>query len=163
MPKPLGGARDRAYAEVIGDPIVHSLSPLIHGRWIEALGLEADYRRTLVAGADLAGYLAARRVDPDWRGCSVTAPHKVAIIPLLDRLTPAAERIGAVNCVFREGDALVGDNKDFDGIAAAPAIAAAADSIGSALIRSGARPIRCAALEGSRTSRTISPSSRSSR
>ena len=119
MPKPLGGARDRAYAEVIGDPIAHSLSPLIHGRWIEALGLEADYRRTLVAGADLAGYLAARRADPDWRGCSVTAPHKVAIIPLLDRLTPAAERIGAVNCVFREGGALVGDNKDFDGIAAA--------------------------------------------
>src|SRR3712207_4413624 len=105
-----------AYAEVIGDPIAHSLSPLIHNRWIAALGLAAEFRRTRVAAEELPTFLASRRVDACWRGCNVTAPHKIAILRLLDRLTPAAERIGAVNCVFRDGAQLVGDNKDVDGI-----------------------------------------------
>ena len=107
------------YAEVIGDPVAHSLSPAIHGRWIDALGLEAYYRATRVAPAELASFLASRRENPDWRGCNVTAPHKVAMAELVDRLTPAAERVGAVNCVFRGGGALIGDNTDLAGIAAA--------------------------------------------
>ena len=107
------------YAEVIGDPVAHSLSPAIHTRWIAALGLDARYWATRVASAELEPFLAERRRDSDWRGCNVTAPHKVAVAALVDRLTPAAERIGAVNCVFRDSDALVGDNTDIAGIAAA--------------------------------------------
>jgi len=98
------------YAEVIGDPIAHSKSPAIHNFWLECLGLEAAYRATLVT--DLNAYFDARRGDPDWRGCNITAPHKQAAIPLLDEASP----IGAVNCVVRDGDRLIGLNTDVDGV-----------------------------------------------
>jgi shikimate dehydrogenase len=91
------------YAEVIGDPIAHSKSPLIHGFWLEKLGLEGEYRRTRVTPDELEEYLASRRDDPDWRGCNLTMPHKEAVLPLLSKLDPAAERIGAVNTVTRDG------------------------------------------------------------
>jgi shikimate dehydrogenase len=107
------------YAEVIGDPIAQSKSPLIHKHWLSQLGIEGDYRRTRVATDELATFLDRRRSDPDWRGCNVTIPHKESIIPLLDRLDPDAESIGAVNCVVTEGSALVGYNTDIDGVAAA--------------------------------------------
>ena len=54
-------AVDRPYAEVIGDPIAHSKSPLIHRFWLEKLGIDADYRATHVLPADLPAYVAARR------------------------------------------------------------------------------------------------------
>jgi shikimate dehydrogenase len=91
------------YAEVIGDPVAHSKSPLIHAFWLEKLGLEGEYRRTRVTPGELPAYLAARREDPDWRGCNLTMPLKQAVIPLLPALDPAATRIGAVNTVARDG------------------------------------------------------------
>ena len=103
------------YAEVIGDPIAHSKSPLIHGFWLEKLGIRAEYRKTHVKPDELAAFLAARRADPDWRGCNVTVPHKEAVIPLLDRLDPFAERIGAVNTIVARADALIGHNTDAPG------------------------------------------------
>lgn len=104
------------YAEVIGDPIAQSKSPLIHKFWLEQLALPGDYRHAHVTAAGLAGYLAARREDADWRGCNVTMPHKQAIIALLDRLDPQAQRIGAVNTVVREADGtLTGYNTDAPG------------------------------------------------
>lgn len=105
----------KPYAEVIGDPIAQSKSPVIHGFWLEKLGIDADYRAAHVTAEGLADYIAARRADPDWRGCNVTMPHKQAIIPLLDRLDPLAARIGAVNTVVPEGGALVGYNTDVPG------------------------------------------------
>jgi shikimate dehydrogenase len=106
----------QAYAEVIGDPIAQSKSPAIHGYWLGKLGLEADYRACHVTADGLADYLAARRGDPDWRGCNVTMPHKQAVIPLLDRLDPQAGRIGAVNTIVRETDgSLAGFNTDVAG------------------------------------------------
>ena len=108
-----------SYAEVIGDPVAHSKSPLIHTHWLRQLGIEGDYRATRVASRDLAAYLDGRRSDPDWRGCNVTIPHKEAILSLLDSLAPSAEAVGAVNCVAREGPRLIGHNSDIDGIAAA--------------------------------------------
>jgi shikimate dehydrogenase len=106
----------RAYAEVIGDPIAQSKSPAIHGYWLEQLGLDADYRAAHVTAAGLADYLADRRTDPDWRGCNVTMPHKQAVIPLLDRLEPAAEKVGAVNTILRGADGLLtGTNTDVAG------------------------------------------------
>ena len=103
------------YAEVIGDPIAQSKSPAIHRFWLSKLGLVAEYGSTRVTGGELAAYFAGRRADQEWRGCNVTMPHKQAIIPLLDRLEPLAARIGAVNTVVREGDALVGYNTDAGG------------------------------------------------
>ena len=71
-------------AEVIGDPIAHSKSPIIHGFWIDMLGIDATYGRAHVAPQALADYLAAARADPDWRGCNITIPHKIAVMDLVD-------------------------------------------------------------------------------
>ncbi len=105
-----------AFAEVIGDPIAQSKSPAIHGFWLGKLGIAAEYRRNHVRSPDLAGYLAQARSLPEWRGCNVTMPHKQAILPLLDRLAPEAERVGAVNTVVPSGDGgLTGHNTDVAG------------------------------------------------
>ena len=107
---------NRFYAEVIGDPIVQSKSPTIHGLWLSRLGLDAAYCAAHVTSEGLADYLASRRADPAWRGCNVTMPHKQAVIPLLDRLDPLAARIGAVNTIVREDDGtLTGYNTDAGG------------------------------------------------
>ncbi|MDF2637778.1 MAG: aroE [Novosphingobium lindaniclasticum] len=104
------------YAEVIGDPIEQSKSPVIHGFWLEKLELPGRYARQRVSEDGLADYLTQRRSDPDWRGCNVTMPHKLAIVPLLDRLDPLAAKIGAVNTVVREADGtLTGYNTDAPG------------------------------------------------
>ena len=107
------------FAEVIGDPITHTKSPPIHRQWLAALGLRADYRATRVERSGLAAFLAARRRDPDWRGCNVTIPHKQAVLPLLDRIDPGAAAIGAVNCIVPGRHGLTGYNTDIDGVAAA--------------------------------------------
>lgn len=103
------------YAEVIGDPVAHSRSPMIHGFWLDRLGLPGVYRKTHVVAGDLPDWLAARRADPDWRGANVTIPHKQTVIPLLDRLDPLAARIGAVNTIVPEDGMLVGYNTDAAG------------------------------------------------
>jgi len=105
----------RPYAEVIGDPIAHSKSPVMHGLWLEQLGIDADYRRTHVQPEELASFIAGRRADPDWRGCNVTIPHKQAVMPLLDRIDPVAEAIGAVNTIVPRDGVLVGHNTDAPG------------------------------------------------
>ena len=106
----------KPYAEVIGDPIAQSKSPVIHGFWLGLRGIDADYRRCHVTADGLPAYLAERRGDDLWRGCNVTMPHKQAIMPLLDRIDPEAARIGAVNNVVRAADGtLTGYNTDAPG------------------------------------------------
>lgn len=114
------------YAEVIGDPIAQSKSPAIHGFWLKTLGLAGEYRATRIAPIDATGYFEARRQDRVWCGCNVTAPLKSVVIPFLDQIDSAAERIGAVNCIYPENGALIGLNTDVDGIAEALAGAAIA-------------------------------------
>ncbi len=104
------------YAEVIGDPIGHSMSPLIHKYWLEKTGGAGDYRATRVAAGGLAAYLERRRSDPYWRGCSVTAPLKREAAELLGDPTGICSWIGAVNCVFRSALGLVPANSDIAGI-----------------------------------------------
>lgn len=106
----------RAYAEVIGDPIAHSKSPLIHGFWLKALGREADYRATHVTPDRLGDYFAGRRNDPDWRGCNITIPHKQAALDHVEDRGGLRESIGAINTVIRAEDgALIGTNTDVGG------------------------------------------------
>ena len=92
------------YAEVIGDPIAHSKSPVIHGYWLSLLGLEAEYRRCHVAPAGLAAYFAERIADPAWRGCNVTIPHKLAVFDHVADPGGVRTTIGAANTVFRGED-----------------------------------------------------------
>ena len=91
------------YAEVIGDPVAHSKSPLIHRFWLERLGLEGDYRATRVVPAELGAWFAARAADPDWRGCNITVPHKVAALDHVADPGGVRDTIGAANTVFRDG------------------------------------------------------------
>lgn len=97
------------YAEVIGDPIAHSKSPLIHGFWLAKLGLPGAYRATRVAAEELGAFFARRRADPDWRGCNVTVPHKVATLDHVADPGGIRATIGAANTVFRreDGEAIV--------------------------------------------------------
>ncbi|MGI4730386.1 MAG: shikimate dehydrogenase family protein [Janthinobacterium lividum] len=107
---------DLPYAEVIGDPIAHSKSPLIHRFWLEALGIDADYRATHVLPGQLGAYIANRRDDPAWRGCNVTLPHKLAVLDHVGDPGSVRATIGASNCVFRgEGDAWIATNTDAAG------------------------------------------------
>ena len=106
------------YAEVIGDPIEHSLSPLIHTFWIEALGIEASYGRRQLSRAELPAYLAERRSDPAWRGSNVTMPLKLDAVALADGAADWAVAAGAANVlVMREGK-LIAANTDVGAIAA---------------------------------------------
>ncbi|MES1976274.1 MAG: shikimate dehydrogenase [Pseudomonadota bacterium] len=106
----------KPYAEVIGDPIKHSKSPLIHGFWIDALGLEAEYRAHRVRPEELAAYFAARREDPAWRGCNITLPHKEAALDLVEDRGGLRATIGAINLAMRADDgAIIGTNTDAGG------------------------------------------------
>lgn len=103
------------YAEVIGDPIAHSKSPVIHGFWLDRLGLPGEYRRAHVKAGDLPAFLSDRRADPDWCGCNVTIPHKQAVLSLLDAIDPVACKIGAVNTIVARDGKLTGYNSDATG------------------------------------------------
>lgn len=105
----------RRYAEVIGDPIEQSKSPVIHGFWLDALGIDAEYRRCHVTPDGLAGHFAERRADPAWVGCNVTLPHKIMALDHVEDRGGVRESIGAINTVLREGDALLGTNTDAGG------------------------------------------------
>ncbi|QAY76892.1 shikimate dehydrogenase [Sphingosinicella sp. BN140058] len=105
------------YAEVIGDPIAHSKSPLIHNFWLQKLGLAGEYRRTHVPADQLSYYLGRRREDEGWRGCNVTIPHKISIMQHLDAIDAA--EVGAVNCIIPGASGLRGLNTDVLGLAEA--------------------------------------------
>ena len=105
----------RPYAEVIGDPIAHSKSPLIHKFWLAKLGIDADYVAARVEPADLASHIARRTADPDWRGSNVTIPHKIAVIDHVGDPGGVRASIGAMNTVFRQHGAVVGTNTDAAG------------------------------------------------
>ena len=102
------------YAEVIGDPVAHSKSPTIHNFWLQRMGIEAEYRATRVAAAEIGAFLNCRRADSDWRGCNVTIPHKIAVLPHLDE--SFVDWIGAANCIVRMEGRLIGHNTDATGI-----------------------------------------------
>lgn len=106
----------RIYAEVIGDPISHSKSPKMHGFWLEKCGIEADYHATHVKPEDLAAFFEGRAADPEWRGCNVTIPHKIATMDHVADPGNVRASIGAMNTVARTGDGtLFGTNTDAGG------------------------------------------------
>jgi shikimate dehydrogenase len=109
----------RPFAEVIGDPIAHSKSPLIHNFWLEKLGIDAEYRACHVRVEELGDYFAQRRGDAEWRGCNVTIPHKMAALDFVDELDRSAEEVRAANCVFPRDGRLVAFNTDTAGVDAA--------------------------------------------
>ncbi|MFJ7958551.1 shikimate dehydrogenase [Streptomyces sp. NPDC096319] len=106
-------------AAVLGSPIAHSLSPVLHRAAYAELGLDGwAYDRFEVDEAGLAGFVG--ELDGSWAGLSLTMPLKRAIIPLLDEISDTAASVEAVNTVvFREDGRKVGDNTDIPGMVAA--------------------------------------------
>ncbi len=101
-------------AGVIGWPIAHSKSPVIHRFWLEALGLDGDYSRFLVRPEELE---TAVRALPALgiAGVNVTVPHKVAVMDHLDAVDATARAVGAVNTVLCDSGRLLGTNTDMAG------------------------------------------------
>jgi shikimate dehydrogenase len=102
---------------VIGDPVDHSLSPRLHNAAFDALGLDWVSVAFPVADGEVAGAVVGMRAL-GIVGLSVTMPHKAAVAGLVDRLTPVAGALTAVNCIYRDGGSLVGDNTDGAGFVA---------------------------------------------
>lgn len=119
-------------AAAIGDPVRHSLSPLIHNAGFAELGLDWVYLALPVAAGNGAAAIEAMRTF-DISGLSVTMPHKDAVAAAVDRQSPAVESLGACNCVYWQSDQLVGDNTDGVGFVASLAavdIAVSGQSVG---------------------------------
>jgi shikimate dehydrogenase len=101
-------------AGVIGEPIRHSLSPVLHNAAFRALGLDWVFLAFEVPAGDAPAAIEGMRAL-GIEGLSVTMPHKEAVLPVLDRLSPTAERLGAVNTITRRAGLLVGESTDGPG------------------------------------------------
>ena len=101
-------------AVLLGDPVAHSRSPELHTAAFRAAGVDAVYLACRVRADGLPEAVAGLRTL-GFLGANVTVPHKQAAAGLADRLTPTAEATGAVNTLFWDEDALVGDNTDVAG------------------------------------------------
>ena len=115
-------ARGRPFAAIVGWPVEHSRSPALHGFWLRQHGIDGHYGRLPVEPKPeaLEALVAFLRRTPNARGCNLTLPHKIDIMPLLDRIHPDAGRIGAVNTVVKQPDgSLEGRNSDAFGFLAA--------------------------------------------
>jgi shikimate dehydrogenase len=101
-------------AGVIGHPIVHSRSPLIHGHWLKTLGIEGRYDRFDVAPDRLAEFIGTLD-QKGLAGINCTLPHKEAVLQLADTIMPAAKAIGAANTLWFDQGKLHADNTDAAG------------------------------------------------
>lgn len=108
-------------AGVLGHPVEHSLSPVLHRAAYAVLGLDWQYDRHDVVEDDLGAFLAS--CGPEWRGLSLTMPLKQTVLRMCDHVEPLAEVVGAVNTVLLQTSGrvrtIVGANTDVHGIVAA--------------------------------------------
>jgi shikimate dehydrogenase len=104
-------------AFVVGHPIAHSRSPLIHAHWLERYRLPGTYERVDVPPEGFAGFLRSF-AGQGFAGGNVTIPHKEAAFSGVDRRTARAERLRAVNTLWVEDGAIWGDNTDILGFVA---------------------------------------------
>lgn len=106
-------------AFVIGDPISHSRSPLIHRYWLEKAGISGSYNPVHVRKTELADFITALKDGSSgYSGGNVTLPHKQAIAELVDDIDETARQIGAVNTVWLETGRLCATNTDSYGFSA---------------------------------------------
>ncbi|KOT91132.1 shikimate dehydrogenase [Streptomyces rimosus subsp. pseudoverticillatus] len=128
----------RRRAAVLGSPIAHSLSPVLHRAAYAELGLaDWEYGRHEIDEAALPGFM--ERLDGTWAGLSLTMPLKRAVIPLLDAISDTAASVEAVNTVvFTEDGRRTGDNTDIPGMLAALRERGVHEVEGAAVLGAGA-------------------------
>ena len=103
---------------VIGNPIEHSLSPLLHNFWIKKHNINAFYEKQLLEKNDIEKILKDMRANKI-QGINVTVPFKNTVIPFLDQLSDTARKSQSVNTIFKSQNKLVGDNTDVYGFSEA--------------------------------------------
>ncbi len=128
---------------VLGSPVAHSLSPVLHRAAYAELGLDWSYDAVEVDESGLAAFVEG--LDATWRGLSLTMPLKRTVLPLLDELTDRARVAGAANTVVLHEGRRLGDNTDIPGIVAALA-EHGVGAPGSALVLGGGATAASAAL-----------------
>jgi shikimate dehydrogenase len=101
---------------VVGDPVAHSLSPVLHRAGYAALGLDWTYDAHRVPQGSLIDFVAA---EPDWRGLSVTMPLKREALLLASSASDRARRVGAANTLVQDSHGIRADNTDIVGASAA--------------------------------------------
>lgn len=152
---------------VVGDPISHSLSPVLHNAGYAALALPFEYDASRVPSGQLAAHVAS--LGSEWRGLSVTAPLKREALELADEVTDRARLAGGANTLVRHGDRWRADNTDLPGAVAAIreryrgqvtsatvlGAGATAASTGLALAELGATTLRILARDPSRAGETV--------
>lgn len=99
---------------VIGWPISHSRSPLIHGYWLKQFGIDGSYTRQPVEPSSLPAFIDGLAAA-GYAGCNVTIPHKEAVFHLVTHGDEATERLGAVNTVYLRHGKTLGTNTDGEG------------------------------------------------
>lgn len=99
---------------VIGWPITHSRSPLIHGYWIKRHGLDASYSRVPVEPDNLAAFLL-RLPDAGYAGCNVTLPHKEPACQIVKNVDDIAGKLGAANTIYIRDHRILATNTDGEG------------------------------------------------
>lgn len=104
---------DTQLCAVIGNPVKHSLSPAIHNAAFEHLDL--DYVYVAFPVEDVKGAMAGMRALENFRGMSVTIPHKIEIMKYMDEISDADRHIGSINTVIHDGDRLIGLGTDGTG------------------------------------------------
>lgn len=104
-------------AFVIGHPVAHSRSPMIHGYWLKQHGVAGSYERIDVDPDDIVHFIRGLPRS-GFAGGNVTIPHKEAVFALADRTHQAAELIGAANTLWLEDGQICADNTDASGFAA---------------------------------------------
>jgi len=130
-------------AAVLGSPVAHSLSPVLHLAAYRALGLDGwSYEAIECDEHRLPGVLGS--LGADWAGLSLTMPLKRAVLPLLDLAQPLVTRVGAANTVLLRGSRRVGHNTDVPGIARAMRGAGVSPEGNVAVVGGGATA--CAAI-----------------
>jgi shikimate dehydrogenase len=101
-------------AFVIGHPIAHSRSPLIHGHWLHTHGIDGSYEAIDVAPEDVPAFIGRLRAG-EFVGGNVTIPHKETVFALCDEVDPLATMIGAVNTLVLRDGKVFGTNTDYLG------------------------------------------------
>ncbi len=130
-------------AAVLGHPIAHSLSPVLHLAAYRALGLAWEYDRIDVTGDRLASFVAG--LDDSWVGLSLTMPLKEDVLPLLDEADDVVLATRAANTVVLSGGRRIGANTDVEGIVRTLADAGAgAGAVGTATVLGGGATARSA-------------------
>ncbi len=103
---------------VIGSPVEHSLSPLLHNWVFKSLNILAEYKKIKVIEKevpDIVQQIKNGKLD----GINVTIPHKENIMEFLDEINPRAETIGSVNCIVKSKSRIIGNNTDWFGFSQA--------------------------------------------